>query len=364
MQILNDIFVKPIGRPIDGVIKADDESSLRNEVEEYVLTREVSQRLEDFVSAYNDYNAATQNGVWISGFFGSGKSHLLKMLALLLENREIDGKNVLDMFLPKCNDEIFRAALRKACSRPSKSILFNIDQKTSAVTTRQNDALLSVFVKVFDDMCGYYGKQGYIAGFERDLDKRGLYGRFQEEYEKIARKDWRKGREQAILEERNIAKAYAAITGESEDSLSGIIKQYRLDYNLSIEDFAHEVKEYISRQPPGFRLNFFVDEVGQYIAENVKLMLNLQTIAETLATVCGGQAWLIVTAQEDMTSVLGEFGKKQGNDFSKIQARFANRLKLTSANVDEVIKKRLLEKRQEALPALEEIYDLQKNNFR
>ena len=72
MQILNDIFVKPIGRPIDGVIKADDESSLRNEVEEYVLTREVSQRLEDFVSAYNDYNAATQNGVWISGFFGSG----------------------------------------------------------------------------------------------------------------------------------------------------------------------------------------------------------------------------------------------------------------------------------------------------
>ena len=364
MQILNDIFVKPIGRPIDGVIKADDESSLRNEVEEYVLTREVSQRLEDFVSAYNDYNAATQNGVWISGFFGSGKSHLLKMLALLLENREIDGKNVLDMFLPKCNDEIFRAALRKACSRPSKSILFNIDQKTNAVTTRQNDALLSVFVKVFDDMCGYYGKQGYIAGFERDLDKRGLYGRFQEEYEKIARKDWRKGREQAILEERNIAKAYAAITGESEDSLSGIIKQYRLDYNLSIEDFAHEVKEYISRQPPGFRLNFFVDEVGQYIAENVKLMLNLQTIAETLATVCGGQAWLIVTAQEDMTSVLGEFGKKQGNDFSKIQARFANRLKLTSANVDEVIKKRLLEKRQEALPALEEIYDLQKNNFR
>ena len=179
------------------------------------------------------------------------------MLALLLENREIDGKNVLDMFLPKCNDEIVRAALRKACSRPSKSILFNIDQKTSAVTTRQNDALLSVFVKVFDDMCGYYGKQGYIAGFERDLDKRGLYGRFQEEYEKIARKDWRKGREQAILEERNIAKAYAAITGESEDSLSGIIKQYRLDYNLSIEDFAHEVKEYISRQPPGFRLNLF-----------------------------------------------------------------------------------------------------------
>jgi len=364
MQVLKNIFSKRINRPIEGVIKANDDSSLRTEVDEYVLTREVSQRLEAFVSAYNDYNAATQNGVWISGFFGSGKSHLLKLLALLLENREIDGQRVADMFLPKCGDEMFRAELRKACDKPSKSILFNIDQKTDTITTRQADALLSVFVKVFDEVCGYYGKQGYIAKFERDLDSRNLYGRFRETYEQIAHKPWEKGREQAILEGRNIAKTYAAIAGEPEEIANGVIDKYRRDYKVSIDDFAAEVKTYIDKQENGFRLNFFVDEVGQYIADNVKLMLNLQSIAEALATVCQGQAWVIVTAQEDMTSVFGEFGKKQGNDFSKIQARFANRLKLTSANVDEVIKKRLLEKKSEYLPELEKIYNGQQNNFK
>ena len=364
MKLLKDIFLKPIDRPIEGVIKTNDNSSLHIEVDEYVLTQEVSRQLDKFVSAYNNYNATTENGVWISGFFGSGKSHLLKILAFLLENREIDGQPVANIFLPKCDDEIFRAELRKACNKPSKSILFNIDQKTDTISTKQTDALLSVFIKVFDEVCGYYGKQGYIAKFERDLDSRNLYGPFQKTYEQIAHKPWEKGREQAILEGPNIAKTYAAITGEPEEAANGIIDKYRRDYKVSINDFATEVKAYIDKQAPGFRLNFFVDEVGQYIADNVKLMLNLQSIAEALATVCQGQAWVIVTAQEDMTSVFGEFGKKQGNDFSKIQGRFVNRLKLTSANVDEVIKKRLLEKKPEYLPDLEKIYNEQQNNFK
>jgi predicted ATPase len=79
---LHSIFAKPVDRPIEGVIKADDDTSLRTEVDEYVLTNEIEKRLERFFDAYNDYQGA--NGVWISGFFGCGKSHLLKMLALLL----------------------------------------------------------------------------------------------------------------------------------------------------------------------------------------------------------------------------------------------------------------------------------------
>ena len=115
---------------------------------------------------------------------------------------------------------------------------------------------------------------------------------------------------------------------------------------MSIEDFADEVKAYIQRQAPDFRLNFFVDEVGQYIADNVKLMTNLQTIAESLATKCRGRAWIVVTAQEEMDDVVGEMSKRQGNDFSKIQARFATRMKLTSADVAEVIRNRLLQKNE------------------
>jgi hypothetical protein len=358
---LKTIFQNSVCRPIEGVIKADDLKSLRLEIEEYVLTNEVEKQLLLFLYAYNNYLGA--NGVWISGFFGSGKSHLLKILAVLLENRQIDGISVLDLFISKCSNEILRADLKRAInSYPSKSILFNIDQKADVISKIEIDALLAVFVKVFDETCGYYGKQGHIAQFERELDSRGLYVSFKSVYESIAGKPWHRGREQAILESKDIAKAYAQITGDDESGI-GILDKYRSAYKVSIEDFANQVYDYIKQQEPNFRLNFFVDEVGQYIAENVKLMTNLQTIAESLATKCQGQAWIIVTAQEDMDTVVGKTRNQKGNDFSKIQDRFSNRMKLTSANVDEVIQKRLLTKNENGVEHLSNIYNMQSNNF-
>lgn len=361
---LNRIFLNPVSRPIEGVIKADDESGLHNELSEYVLTNEVAKRLEAFLDAYNSYHGA--NGVWVSGFFGSGKSHLLKMLAILLENRTIDGTSALDIFLPKItqDDQILRAALKKAVAIPSKSILFNIDQKADIISKTQIDALLSVFVKVFNEMCGYFGKQGYIAQFERDLDSRDQYEPFKAAYQRLANKPWERGREQALLEAGNIAKAYAEVTGEDATQAKGILDKYRGQYAVSIEDFGNQVKAWLDKKPSNFRLNFFVDEVGQYIAENTKLMTNLQTVAESLATKCQGRAWIIVTAQEDMNSVLGDMSKQQSNDFSKIQARFSNRLKLTSADVAEVIQKRLLTKNQIGSELLKTTYAQQFNNFK
>jgi len=361
---LNSIFFNPVSRPIEGVIKADDESSLHSELSEYVLTDEVAKRLEHFLDAYNDYHGA--NGVWLSGFFGSGKSHLLKMLALLLENRQINNDYALDIFLPKIQkeDELLRAALKKAVAIPSKSILFNIDQKADIISKTQIDALLSVFVKVFNEMCGYFGKQGYIAQFERDLDGRDQLQHFKDAYQRHANKSWERGREQALLEAGNIAKAYAEITGEDPALSKGILDKYRNQYSVSIEDFGNQVKAWLDNKPANFRLNFFVDEVGQYIAENTKLMTNLQTVAESLATKCQGRAWIIVTAQEDMNSVLGDLSKQQSNDFTKIQARFANRLKLTSADVAEVIQKRLLTKNEIGAELLKTTYAQQVNNFK
>jgi len=362
---LNEIFEKPIDRPIEGVIKADDLASLKLEVEEYVITNEVARRLEIFFDGYNDYKFA--NGVWISGFFGSGKSHLLKMLSLLLENREIDGKAMLDYFLPKCEGyeggEFLKGAMRKAVSLPSRSILFNIDQKADIIAKKEVDAVLAVFVKVFNEMLGYYGKHGYVAQFERELDDRGLYEEFKNAYAEIAGKPWKQGREEIILEKDNIARAYSKVSGTRVESNKNIIDAYRNDYKLSIEDFASQVQDYIQKQKPNFRLNFFVDEVGQYIADNVKLMTNLQTIAESLATRCKGQAWVIVTAQADMDLVLGDMGKQMTNDFSKIQDRFKIRLKLTSQNVDEVIQKRLLKKNEKGQVFANRIYEKEKNNF-
>lgn len=358
---LQDIFVKPVDRAIEGVIKADDLASLKLEVEEYVITNEVSSSLVKFMGAYNDYQGA--NGVWISGFFGSGKSHLLKMLALLLENQQVDGRSTLEYFLPKLQDAMLKGDVQRAVEIPSKSILFNIDQKADTITKKEVDAVLAVFVKVFNEMCGYYGKHGYVAQFERDLDRRGEYEAFKQAYQEVAGKKWENGREEVILEKSNIAKAYTQVSGTPAESNKNIIDAYRDDYKLSIEDFAEQVNDYIQQQEPGFRLNFFVDEVGQYIADNVKLMTNLQTIAESLATKCKGQSWLVVTAQEEMDDVLGELSKQQTTDFSKIQARLKTRMKLTSQNVDEVIQKRLLKKNAEGETFCEGLYKKEKNNF-
>ena len=73
-------------------------------------------------------------------------------------------------------------------------------------------------------------------------------------------------------------------------------------------------------------------------------MLNLQTITEDLGTACHGkEAWIVVTSQQDIDSIT----EVQGRDFSKIQGRFDTRLNLTSANVDEVIKLRILKKQKQ-----------------
>lgn len=360
---LRNIFAKPVDRPIDGVIKADDEASLRIELDEYVITDEIGKRLETFLDAYNNYDTA--NGVWISGFFGSGKSHLLKMLALLMENRGVDGTRAFDIFEEKLIDQpMLLGALRKAVSVPSKSILFNIDQKADVISKTDVDALLSVFQKVFDEACGYYGKLPHIAQFERDLDDRGQLAAFKDAYAAAAGKPWERGREQAALERKNIATAFASVTGGDPADAADILGQYRADTRVSIEDFANKVKAWIDKQAPKFRLNFFVDEVGQYIAENVKLMTNLQTIAESLNTKCKGQAWVIVTSQQDMEAIIGDGKAFQSQDFSKIMARFGVKMPLNSADVAEVIQRRLLSKTDEGQVRLGNLHDREENNLK
>lgn len=362
VSMINEIFAKRIDRSIEGVIKADDISQLSTEVEEYVLTNEASRGLEDVLEAYTNFTNA--NGVWISGFFGSGKSHLLKMLAHLLG--DIDGHDyprslVSEQFRAKADDALLPALIGKAERIPAKSLLFNIDQKATLISKDQNDALLKVFVKIFDESRGYYGNQGHIARFERDLGSRDQFEEFKAEFERIAGIPWLQGREQAALEAGNIDKAFAEVNGTESP---GIIRQYSASYSVSIEDFADEVAAWLNQQPEGYRLNFFVDEVGQFIGNNTQLMLNLQTIAESLATKCKGRAWIFVTSQEDMEKVGGDRTKQQANDFSKIQARFKNRLKLTSQDVEEVIRKRLLAKTETAAVDVAAIYEAEHANFK
>lgn len=322
---LSAIFAKDVQRPIEGVIKADDTAHLSTEVDEYVLTNEAAKGLELLLDAYTNYTNA--NGVWISGFFGSGKSHLLKMLAHLLgdvEGQNFSRERVSESFGAKAQGAFLPALLGKADSIPAKSLLFNIDQKATLISKDQSDALLKVFVKVFDESRGYYGDQGHIARFERQMDEEGQLEAFKEAFNSISGRDWVERRPSFGLPtvRKQVDDAYAQVSGVDISSAPDILATYQATYAVSIEHFADEVKAWIDKQEPGYRLNFYVDEVGQFIGSNTHLMLNLQTIAESLNTRCQGQAWVFVTSQEDMDKVVGDRTKQQGNDFSKIQARF------------------------------------------
>ena len=360
---IHELFLKPVDRPIDGVIKADDARNLQIELEEYVVTRDVARGLGIFTDRY--LTELTANGVWISGFFGSGKSHLLKILSLILDGQPLaNGIRPADIVLPKIDDEIVKANLRKATAIPSRSILFNIDQKFDGIGGDHSAPILEVFVKVLNELQGYYGKQGYIARFEHDLDVRGDFVPFKETYLRVNGADWEKDREAiATARKAAFAKAYAAHFGVAEAEASNLMRQVREDYRVSIESFAQMVKDYIARQPPGFRLNFFVDEVGQFIGQDSKLMLNLQTVAETLGTVCNGRAWVFVTSQADLEGVLGAFKGMEAQDITKIMGRFKTQLTLASADVREVIQKRLLAKQEDEPEVLTDIYDREKDNF-
>ncbi|GAA1743401.1 BREX system P-loop protein BrxC [Microcella frigidaquae] len=362
-MILNDIFEKNVQRPIEGVIKADDAEHLSTEVEEYVLTNEAAKELQRLLEEYVSHTTA--NGVWISGFFGSGKSHMLKMLAHLLG--DVDGQDfprdeVSKSFRAKSNDAFLPSLISKADKIPAKSLLFNIDQKATIITKDATDALLKVFVKVFDESRGYFGNQGHVARFERDLDQAGHYQEFQDAFQRLTGKPWLEERKNYIVQGRNIDRAYADVIGG--DAPTDILKQYSNDYAVSIEDFADEVVAWLDAQPAGTRLNFFVDEVGQFIGDDTKLMLNLQTIAESLSTKAKGRSWVFVTSQEDMEKIIGDQTKRQAQDFSKIQGRFKARVKLTSQDVEEVIRKRLLEKNDAGQAALGAVYGAESANFK
>lgn len=170
---LQSMFQKDIDRPINGVIKVaqNDENSLEQELSEYIVTKELRRHFRTF---FDNYSKAIDEptdkiGVWISGFFGSGKSHFLKMLSYLLSNEEVCGKKAIDYFEDKFDDPMMYATAVKCASVPTESILFNID--IEGPITKDKTAVLKVFAKMFYNHCGFYGDDLKIAKLERYIEK-------------------------------------------------------------------------------------------------------------------------------------------------------------------------------------------------
>jgi len=361
---IGEMFNKDIDRDIKGVIKvgqADDEN-IKQELEEYVVTRELARHFTEFFANYKKALMGNTDkiGVWISGFFGSGKSHFLKILSYLLENKEIDGKRAINYFIDdkKIADAMVLADMKKCAdmSKRTDVMLFNIDSKSGQSSAQSKDAIVSVFLKVFNEMQGFYGTRPHLADLERELSNTGRYEEFKDKYNESFGSTWMDSRHRFKFIQDNIVKVLCAMEVMSEAAARNWCEKAAGNYDVSIESFAKLVAEYIKKKGDNHHVVFLVDEIGQYIGDDSRLMLNLQTVTEDLGTACGGKAWVIVTSQQDIDAIAKDMGLRS-NDFSKIQGRFDTRLSLSSANVDEVIKKRILAKNETAEQTLRLLYE-------
>ena len=361
MQI-KDMFTKEIDRDLQGVIIVgqDENENIKQELEEYVVTNELQKRFADFFSAYKKgiIGTTTKTGVWISGFFGSGKSHLLKILYYLLINKEVSGKKALDYFIDdhKISDAMVLADMKLAADTPTDAVLFNIDSKSDSNGKQDKDAIVNVFMKVFNEMQGYCGAIPVLADLERKLSEAGRYEEFKQKFEVHYGNSWIESRSDFDYVQDDVVTVLSEMGFMSEAAGRNWCEKAILPQNISIEDFAKRVNKYIEDKGNNHHVVFLVDEVGQYIGDDRKQMLELQTIREDLGIKCNGKAWVIVTSQQDIDSVVSV----KGNDFSKIQGRFDTRLSLTSANVDAVIKKRILEKKETPAQMLRLLYGQKK----
>jgi hypothetical protein len=357
------LFEKDINRRINGVIKVGqlEEEVLKSELEEYVLTPEVRREFNRLFAHYvtAGVHSTDQIGVWISGFFGSGKSHFLKMLSYLLSNRVVAGKPALEWFRAQVKDANLEAMLERASSPSAEVILFNIDAEAAADGKQNKSAIVRVFQKVFDNHRGYFGTDAGIARFERLMDEAGQLEAFKTAFFNSAGAAWEASRDAWDFFGDAIAQALTTTRGMSADAERNFFEAHRSHPAPSPKEFALEVKKYLERRP-GIRVVFMVDEVGQYIGANTDLMLNLQTVVEELGTQCQGRAWVVVTSQEDLDSLIGlddGGSSRKRDDFSKIQGRFLKPISLSSRNADEVIQLRLLSKTSSARSDLEALFE-------
>lgn len=351
---IQSMFADDINRKINGVIKVDQEDdTTEREVKEYVITKELKKHFISFFNYYQDsFQTPTDDiGVWISGFFGSGKSHFLKMLSYILENRTINGTKTVERFREKFSDDPATFMMIDAATMgKTETILFNIDIEGSI--NKDKTAVMRVFAKMFYNHLGFYGENLKVAMLEYYIEQCSKTEEFRKVFEENKGMSWVDTRRAFAFNGKAIIPTLMQVLDMSEEDAKKWFND-KTSVELSISQLVRDIKEYVDKKPNDFRLLFMIDEVGQYVGTDTDMLLNLQSIVEKIGSECEGKVWVACTGQEAIDEII----KVRADEFSRIQARFKTRLSLSSSSVDEVIQKRILKKTPEATKSLEKIYE-------
>ena len=365
-MILRELYKKDITRDVNPAVSAGDlkEATVRTEIEEYVFTPEIIQGLYDVISGIRDASAS-HNGIWISGYYGSGKSHFLKYLNYCLKSEY--GKRALERLaeeVQKTSGELGNVTpteitdIRQWLSVADvRTILFNIGTVHNANTSGKN-TFVEVFWNEFNKFRGYNRFNLSLAQYlEKPLDEAGKFDDFKAALAEDGF-DWSLQASDLAQTELDyvLEQAQAQLPSLSIASVrERIVKN---DFVISVEKLKNEMTLYLKDKGQNFRLVFFVDEVSQFISNRKELLLQLQEVVTGLHDAGGGKVWVACTAQQSLGEIVAASQISQTtDDYGKIMGRFEIKVKLGTTSPEYITKVRLLEKNGNGEMALNKLYN-------
>lgn len=347
---IDEIFDKDPKREIESIIKVDvdDPTVIRTELEEYVVTDQIRAYFEDLIDRFVESRMFPSSKVciWISGFFGSGKSHFLKLLGYVLANKMIETR-----------DGSYIGAADYFCHKNSLSIakskILEKELKTKAIFVNMLDfdrhedpSITRIIYKSLMSSLGFSDNL-WISEIERMLQEKDVWKEFLQFVEKKENKPWQEVRKNTINTRNILSEGLNKLLPESYQSIelaSKCIDDVKNDFNITPSKLARRLlEEAESLDPEEGRILILLDEVGLYIGTNTDRLTDLDTISENISSKCKGKVWLYVTAQEALEEIIPKV-ESRIDQFEKIKDRFEIKVTLTPENIDTVVKQRLLQK--------------------
>ena len=376
---LRELYSKPINRAVNPAVSATkfDPETEQVEIQEYVFTDEIINGLFRILDAIKNNRPYDHVGIWIDGYYGSGKSHFLKYLDYCITpytrdaamQRLLDAVKAIDPLDEKHNigfdyEQLLSIAnwLKRATI---DTCIFNLETSYDNSTDKKK-AFLHVFWNEFNGKRGFNKFNITLAqNLEKPLQEKGVFEAFKE---RIAEEggDWNDPGMAADLIDNeldwvlDIAKELAPTL--SVDSIrERIIKR---DTILSIDRFGMELASYLKDKGDDYRLILLADEVSQFINKERDRYLNLQEIITKLSEACQNKVWVACTAQQDLSEIMDDCNIAEEKDKEgKIKGRFEVKVSLKGTQPEVITQKRILDKKEEVKPDLEALYDKQKAAF-
>jgi len=339
---IGDIFRRDIDRRIEEVVKVDDVRSVAGELDEYVATGHIVEEMDKVLEAYQETINSPHDGctVWVSGFFGSGKSSWAKVLGYLVEDPQLDGIGAAARFFNRVDAPKVRALLNTIhAGAPTTTVLLNL-ATGSNVVAREGESIL---VPVYRALLRRFGYSDNIdlAELEIDLERDHLLGTFETTFAEIHARQWKERRFTGLArnEASQVLHVLQPTTYSSPDSWARSAQKVA----ITADWLAERALLLLDRRGGGDRrVLFVIDEVGQYVARSVQRMLDLQGLAEAVQ-MRGGSLWLVVTSQERLTDIVDSLESRRV-ELARAQARFPLRVDLLPSDIEEVTSKRVLDK--------------------